>query len=205
MKRALDVTVAVSLLILSAPLMIAIALAIRLSSPGPIIYRGQRVGLHGQPFQILKFRSMRQHSASGRGITTAGDPRITAIGRLLRLTKLDELPQFINVLRGEMSLVGPRPEAPEYVALYTPEQRAVLSVPPGITGPSQIQFRHEEALLDCADPERYYVTDVMPAKLSIDLKYVAYHSLWVDFTILARSLGAIILQRRTRMMPTEEA
>ena len=124
-------------------------------------------------------------------ITIHADPRVTATGRLLRASKLDELPQLWNVIRGEMSLVGPRPEAPRYVAAYTPEQREVLSVRPGVTGLAQIYFRHEERLLGGSHPERYYQTTLMPAKLEIDRYYARHHSFWLDLKIIALTVVAL--------------
>lgn len=192
MKRAFDVSVAVTLFIVLLPFQALVAVAVRVDGPGPILYRGIRVGRQGAPFQILKFRTMVPATTTNREITVRGDPRITRIGRVLRAIKLDELPQLINVLRGEMSLVGPRPESPRYVAHYTDEQRAVLMVRPGITGPSQILFRHEEDLLRVPDPELYYLTAVMPAKLAIDLDYVHTHSLWGDIKIMALTVRTIV-------------
>lgn len=190
MKRIFDLTLAAMILVILSPVMAAVACTLRLSEPGPIIYRGLRVGRDGRLFDILKFRTMSPNAGAGHEITVKDDPRVTQLGRLLRVTKLDELPQLINVLRGEMSLVGPRPESPHYVAHYTAEQRAVLSVRPGITGPSQVLFCHEERILGGPNPEWYYLTVVMPAKLAIDLAYVRKHSLWRDLKLLASTCGA---------------
>lgn len=192
MKRTFDLVVAAALLLLLCPLLTLIALAVWLDEPGSVVYRGQRVGRGGRVFAIFKFRTMTTARATSRAITVSHDPRVTRIGRVLRAAKLDELPQLVNVLRGEMSLVGPRPESPQYVALYTPEQRAVLAVTPGITGPSQLVFRHEEQLLTGPDPEHLYQTVIMPAKLGIDLNYVATHTFWGDLAILGRTVGAVI-------------
>jgi lipopolysaccharide/colanic/teichoic acid biosynthesis glycosyltransferase len=201
MKRAFDIVAAAALLVALSPLMVLIACVLRLSSPGPIIYRGWRIGRNGYPFRIIKFRTMTQ-AASGREITISNDPRVTKLGRLLRAAKLDELPQLLNVLTGEMSLVGPRPEAPHYVARYTPAQREVLAVRPGITGPSQVLFRHEERLLRGPDPEQLYLSRVMPAKLAIDLDYARTHTLLGDMRILARTLVACALPgRRPAALP----
>ena len=201
MKRAFDIVAAAALLVALSPLMVLIACVMRLSSPGPIIYRGWRIGRDGYPFRIIKFRTMTQ-ATSGREITISDDPRVTQVGRLLRATKLDELPQLLNVLKGEMSLVGPRPEAPHYVARYTPAQREVLAVRPGITGPSQVLFRHEERLLRGPDPEQLYLSVVMPAKLAIDLDYARAHSLLGDIRILARTLLACALPARPAALPS---
>src|SRR5262249_39073602 len=159
-------------LALLAPLMAAIAALVRLSSPGPILFRQKRVGVNERLFLLYKFRTMRVGHV-GSSVTAGDDPRVTPIGRWLRQTKWDELPQLFNVLKGEMSLVGPRPEVPEYVRHYTPEQRQVLAVRPGITGVSQLEFRCEEALLAGRDDvEAYYLSVVLPAKLRLDLRYV---------------------------------
>ncbi len=192
MKRFMDVSIAAALLLAAAPLFLLIMCAIWLDDPGPVIYRGQRVGRGGALFFIRKFRTMRVRQGMQSQITLRGDPRVTRVGRFLRATKLDELPQLLNVLRGEMSLVGPRPEAPCYVSDYTPEQRQVLTVRPGITGATQVLFRHEEQILTGADPERYYRSVVMPAKLTIDLEYVRHWSLWLDLKIMAHTLLALV-------------
>jgi len=191
MKRVCDVVVSSCALVVLSPLLIAIALAVRLSSPGPALYRGARVGRNGREFSILKFRSMRVAPAPMSDITVHADPRVTPTGRLLRASKVDELPQLWNVIRGEMSLVGPRPEAPRYVVTYTAEQRDVLSVRPGVTGLTQIYFRHEERLLNGSHPERYYRTALLPAKLEIDRYYASHHSLWLDLKIIALTVVAL--------------
>ena len=177
----------VSALALTAlgPVLAAIAAAIKLDSPGPVFYRGLRAGRRGVEFRIYKFRTMHVGpDNSGPRITRYGDRRVTRVGRVLRRTKLDELPQLLNVLKGDMSIVGPRPEDPHYVALYSPEQRKVLDVRPGITSLASVQFRDEEALLVGSDWERTYVNEVMPAKLEIDLAYVRDRSLLLDARVL---------------------
>lgn len=172
-KRLLDIVASIGALLVLSPVMVMITLAVRLDSPGPVFYRATRVGRYGKHFKLLKFRSMvADADRNGPKVTTAGDNRVTRVGRFLRRTKLDELPQFLNVLKGDMSLVGPRPEDPRYVALYTPEQRVVLNVQPGITSPASVQYRHEEAVLAGEDWERLYIDEVMPEKLAIDLAYV---------------------------------
>jgi lipopolysaccharide/colanic/teichoic acid biosynthesis glycosyltransferase len=191
MKRLFDLVVSSCALIVLAPLLAAIALVVRLSSPGPALYRGARAGRNGREFFILKFRSMGVKQATAREITIHADPRVTGAGRILRASKLDELPQLWNVICGEMSLVGPRPEAPRYVATYTPEQREVLSVRPGVTGLAQIYFRHEEHLLGGSHPETYYQTTLMPAKLEIDRYYARHHSFWLDVKIIALTVVAL--------------
>ncbi|WP_338204968.1 sugar transferase [Candidatus Nephthysia bennettiae] len=184
MRRILDVCAAGALLVVSSPLLALIAGAVRLSGAESVMYRGSRVGRHGHPILILKFRTMASDPTWNRDVTSSDDPRITCLGRLLRRSKLDELPQLVNVLRGEMSMVGPRPESPRYVAHYTSEQQEVLAVRPGITGAAQLLFRNEEQLLSGPDAEGYYIKEVMPAKLRIDLAYVRQRSLWLDFKIL---------------------
>ena len=193
-KRCMDLVVAVIALLVLAPLMVAIAIVIKLSSPGPVLYRGKRIGRYGKAFHILKFRTMVANASQlGPAITYNGDPRITRIGRLLRKAKLDELPNLINVLRGEMSLIGPRPEAPGWVGQYTERQRAVLSVRPGMTGLAQLKYPHEEELLNGADLETVYPR-IMNDKLEIDLGYVNNWSLGLDMRILFET-GAMLVKR----------
>lgn len=193
MIRLLDLFASVTGLALLSPLLVLIAIAIKLDSPGSVFFRGQRVGRGGRLFKIYKFRSMMADAAQkGPGITTAGDPRITRVGEVLRRTKLDELPQLINVVRGEMSLVGPRPEDLRYVPLYTPEQRRVLSVRPGMTSPASLRFRHEEELLQGEDWERAYLSEVLPAKLQIELEYLERRSVWTDLRVIVQTVLALV-------------
>ena len=190
-KRMFDIAGATLGLALAGPLLLILAVAIKIESRGPVFFRGVRVGLHGHRFRIFKFRSMvADAEQSGPGITAAGDSRVTRHGRLLRRFKLDELPQLLNVLKGEMSLVGPRPEDPRYVAHYTPEQRRVLSVRPGITGAASVRYRHEEALLNHPDWEAVYLTVIMPDKLKIDLAYIDHWSFWSDLKLLVQTGAA---------------
>lgn len=177
------------------PLFVVIALWIKFDSSGPVFFRQERVGRFGRNFRIFKFRTMcLDAEARGRQITVGEDPRITRSGRLLRRYKLDELPQLLNVILGEMSLVGPRPEVPRYVALYPSEVRCkVLSVPPGITDYASIEYRDENAILGRAtDPERTYIEEVLPVKLSHYERYVAERSLWVDLILILRTLKALV-------------
>ena len=191
-QRSIDLLAAALGLILLSPLFLAVAALIKLTSPGPVFHRAQRVGKDGVPFTLFKFRSMRAGAAaSGPGITRSGDERITPIGRLLRRTKIDEIPQLLNVILGDMSLVGPRPEDPRYVTLYTPEQKRILSVRPGITSAASIRYRHEEALLTGDDWEKRYVSDVMPAKLRIDLDYLDRRTTASDVGILWQTFLAL--------------
>jgi lipopolysaccharide/colanic/teichoic acid biosynthesis glycosyltransferase len=187
--RLLDITIAGLALVLALPVCVAVGIAIRLDSPGPVLHRAVRVGLAGRSFTLYKFRTMVDGAAAlGPGITAAGDPRVTRVGRFLRRTKLDELPQLWNVLRGDMRLVGPRPEDPRFVALYEPDQLLVLSVSPGITGPSQLAFIDEEHVLAEADAEAVYIRDILPRKLALDLEYARCHTLRQDLRILAQTL-----------------
>jgi lipopolysaccharide/colanic/teichoic acid biosynthesis glycosyltransferase len=183
--RLLDVFASGAGLVLLSPVFLMIALLIRLTSPGPVIYQATRTGKDGLLFQLYKFRSMVAGAdKTGPAITAAEDRRITAIGGFLRKTKLDELPQLANVLRGEMSLVGPRPEDPRYVAYYTPEQRQVLRVRPGITGAASLQYRAESALLTGSDWEKIYVERIMPEKLAIELTYLQQRNLLTDVRLI---------------------
>jgi lipopolysaccharide/colanic/teichoic acid biosynthesis glycosyltransferase len=193
-KRAFDLLGAAAGLFLLAPLLLLIALWIRLDSPGPVLYRQQRVGRGGRLFTIYKFRSMQQRPVDGPQLTVGADPRVTRSGRFLRHYKLDELPQLWNVLEGSMSLVGPRPEVPRYVACYPLEQRrVVLSVAPGITDWAAIRYKDENAVLArAADPERAYVEAVLPVKLDYYVRYVKERSFWGDVRILAHTLAAIL-------------
>ncbi len=185
MKRAFDVAAALLGVLLLLPLWLAIALLVRATSPGPVFYRAQRVGRGGRPFRLLKFRTMRPGAdREGAGITRAGDSRVTAAGRWLRRTKLDETPQLLNVLAGSMSLVGPRPEDPRYVARYAPEQRRVLRVRPGITSAASVRYRREEQLLRGDDWERLYLEVVMPDKLRLDLDYLDRRTFCSDLGVL---------------------
>ena len=192
MKRTFDVTVALLGLIILAPIFVIIGGWIKVASPGPIFYRARRVGRQGVLFSLYKFRSMAVDADRlGAGITVNDDPRITRVGRLLRRSKLDELPQLINVVKGDMSLVGPRPEDPRYVESYTPEQRHVLIVRPGITSWASVQYRHEEQLLAASTVDDVYRHEIMPQKLALDLDYVARQSFWLDMRILLQTAFAL--------------
>lgn len=205
-KRAMDLIVVVLSLVFLLPLMAFMALLIKWDSPGPAIFRQERVTArrrvhNGQvvweetPFTIYKFRTMRTDAeALGPQITVGQDPRITRAGAWLRRAKMDELPQFLNVLRGDMSVVGPRPEVPRYVALYPSDVReTVLSVRPGITDLASIEFRNESELLaHSSDPERTYVEQILPAKLHHAQQYVRTRSLWLDLRLIAWTALAIL-------------
>ncbi|MCS7207313.1 MAG: sugar transferase [Dehalococcoidia bacterium] len=192
-KRLLDLFVALAGLTLTAPLFLLIAIAIKLDSPGPVFYRGLRIGQHGRPFRIFKFRSMVVNAERLGGPSVADtDPRITRVGKFLRKTKLDELPQLLNVLKGEMSLVGPRPEVPQYVEMFTPEERAILSVKPGMTDWASLWDIDEGAILAKEpDPEKAYQEKIRPEKIRLQLKYVRERSLWTDLKILALTVWSV--------------
>lgn len=193
-KRLLDVVVCVVLLPLVAPVMAVIAVILRLTGDGQILYRAPRVGRDMRPFTMYKFSGM-VAGDDGPRVTTSDDMRITPVGRRLRATKLDELPQLFNVLRGDMSLVGPRPEDPRYVSHYTPEQQRVLTVRPGMTSIAFLRFGHEQLFIARAKPadiERYYVQEILPRKLRIELEYVDSWSFAGDLRILARTLVGIV-------------
>lgn len=194
LKRLFDIVVSgIALLVLSVVFAI-IAIAVKLSGKGPVFYLQTRVGLNGTDFTILKFRTMHT-GADKAGLLTVGgrDNRITGVGYFLRKYKLDELPQLINVLKGDMSLVGPRPEVRKYVSLYTPEQMMVLSVKPGITEYASIIYSNENEILGkAADPEKEYIQNIMPAKLALNLKYVRERNFWMDIKILTKTVTQIL-------------
>lgn len=204
MTRARDIVVAALGLILLAPLLLLIAVLVRLDSPGPAMYRQVRVGLHGAPFRIHKFRSMAA-GAAGPGVTASGDPRITRVGRWLRASKLDELPQLIDVLSGTMSLVGPRPEDPRYVEAWPPEMRPeILSVRPGITDPATVLLRNEaEILARSADPERTYVVELLPLKAQAYLSYVRTRTFAGDIKVILATLNAILSPTPDTRLPKD--
>ena len=198
-KRLFDLIGSAAGLVVLAPLLLVVAVWIRLDSPGPALFRQQRVGRFGAPFAIHKFRTMRVDAPlQGGQLTVGADPRITRAGRFLRRTKLDELPQLWDVFTGRMSLVGPRPEVPRYVALYPDDLRAkVLSVRPGITDPASIAYRDENELLArSSDPERTYVEVVMPAKLRYAAQYVDAHSLAGDLRLIFATIRVVWAGRR---------
>ncbi|NDJ24214.1 sugar transferase [Nostoc sp. B(2019)] len=193
-KRMFDLFFALIGIAILLPLFFIIAIWIKLDSPGPVFFRQIRIGRYGREFSIYKFRTMVTKAESiGKQITVANDIRITRSGRFLRKYKLDELPQLFNVVKGEMSFVGPRPEVPKYVALYTPEQRRVLEVLPGITDLASIKFRNESELLKhTANPENVYVREIMPQKLELNMQYIAQISLRFDILIIVRTLLRVI-------------
>lgn len=193
LKRGFDVVLSLISFIISSPVFLLSILLAKIQSRGPVFYKAERVGKDGKVFIMYKFRTMVENADQiGIGLTTHQDVRVTTIGRFLRKTKLDELPNLINVIKGEMSLVGPRPESPEYVKYYSDRQKIVLRVVPGITGPSQIANRDEEKKLKSKDnPENYYISELMPKKLELDLKYIATRSFFSDIGWLIRTFWVI--------------
>lgn len=193
-KRAFDIIASALGLLVLSPLFLLIALWIKLDSRGPVFFRQDRVGRFNRDFRIFKFRSMRVGADKGSLLTVGGrDNRITRSGFFLRRSKLDELPQLINVLLGDMSLVGPRPEVRKYVDYYTPEQMHVLDIRPGMTDPASILYKNENELLGQEmDPERFYIEVVMPDKLAMNLKYVRHHTFWGDIALIFKTFGEII-------------
>lgn len=197
MKRAFDIIVSVATLVVLSPLFLIIALAILITMGWPILFRQTRIGKDSKAFKIIKFRTMvKQADKQGLPITTGHDPRVTAIGRMLRKTKLDELPQFLNVLWGHMSLVGPRPEVPRYVRMYSRKQMRVLSVKPGLTDPATIAYRDEETMLArYDDPEKAYIEHIMPDKLKLNLSYIEKSSFTGDLALLFRTFTKLFDRR----------
>jgi len=198
LKRIFDFVISFLVILIALPLWLAVTIAIKLDSPGPVFHRATRIGKGGRPFTLYKFRTLGLSSVEGMvadapsrgpGITRQADPRITRVGRFLRKLKIDEMPQLINVLKGEMSIVGPRPEDPRYVAHYTPEQRRVLSVRPGMASPAFNKYRHEEELLAAVGDglERVYLTQILPDKLRMDLDYIEQQSFLLDLSVLAET------------------
>ena len=199
LPRPVDALLAALGLAVASPLLALAALAVALSSPGPVLFRQERVGRGGRPFTFLKLRTMR-HDAGGPGVTAGGDPRVTAVGRLLRRSKLDELPSLWNVVRGEMALVGPRPELPRYVDLDHPDWQAVLAVRPGLTDPVTLALRDEERLLAASaasagsfgGAEPFYRRHLLPFKLAGYRRYLEARSWRSDLAVLARSAWAVV-------------
>ncbi len=192
LRRTVDITAAGAALVVLSPVLAVIAVAVKMDSPGPVIFRQQRVGRYGRPFTIYKFRTMRVDQR-GPSVTSADDDRITRLGRRLRATKLDELPQLVNVVKGDMSLVGPRPEVPEFASRWPADYRhLILSVRPGITDPITCDLRDEESLLASADePAQYYEKVLLPQKARAYADYVARRTLRLDAATVARTLVAL--------------
>ena len=193
-KRLIDVVVSGALLVVALPVIAVVAAAVRLDTGGPVFFRCRRVGFQGTELQMLKFRKMR-NGASGAALTVSGDERFTRVGRVLAKAKVDELPQLWNVLKGEMTLVGPRPEDPGFVALRPADYATILKVKPGITGLCQLAFAKEGDVLDQQDCVRDYVERLLPQKTELDLLYVGRHSLLMDLSILGWTGVAVLLRR----------
>lgn len=194
LKRIFDFSASFLGIVILSPLFFVVSILILITSKGGIFFIQERVGKNGKTFKILKFRSMvTDAEKKGMQITTDQDNRITKIGKIIRKTKIDELPQLFNVLAGNMSFVGPRPEVPKYVELYTEEQRKVLSVKPGITDLASIEFRNENDMLkEQEDPEKKYIEEIMPAKLELNLKYLEKKSFFYDIKLIFKTLWRII-------------
>lgn len=197
LKRLLDIALSLLALVVLLPMFLMVALLIKLDSPGPVFFRGVRVGRFGKPFRIFKFRTMVANAEKiGGPSTAADDARITRIGKWVRRFNLDELPQFINVLRGEMSIVGPRPEVPHYVRMFAEEEKAILSVRPGITDWATLWIRDEGKILaGSIDPEKAYMEKIWPEKHRLALEYVRSHSLCVDLQIMLKTLKVHLFDR----------
>lgn len=195
LKRAFDVAVSATILLASLPLIAVVALLVRVESPGPVFYRASRVGRGGRSLRMLKFRKM-HHNASGAPLTMSEDERFTRVGRLLARTKIDELPQLWHVLNGEMSLIGPRPEDPDFVAERFDDYAEILRVRPGVTGLSQIAFAEESAILCKDDPIEHYRTRIFPQKIRLDRMYAAQPTLGRDLQILFWTCAAVLLRRQ---------
>jgi lipopolysaccharide/colanic/teichoic acid biosynthesis glycosyltransferase len=209
-KRLFDVCAAGAALLLTAPLVAAAALGIRISSPGPVLYRARRAGRYGREFTMYKLRTMQaRQGPCGARLTAPGDRRVFPFGRLLRLAKVDELPQLVNVLRGDMSIIGPRPEEPEFVALYSVAHWETLAVRPGLASPGSLYHdTHGALFLEDGDPETRYVERLLPLKLALDLVYVRRASFGYDLAIIGRTIRIITLKllgRRTFADPPEMA
>jgi lipopolysaccharide/colanic/teichoic acid biosynthesis glycosyltransferase len=187
-KRIFDIIFSLIVLIMISPILLLVSILIKLDSNGAVFYRAKRVGQFGTVFKMWKFRTMvAQAETKGPSITVANDPRVTKIGKILRKTKIDEWPSFLNVLQGDMSIVGPRPESEDWIKKYSKQEEKVLLIKPGITGPSQLKYRNEERLLSGEDWQQKYLI-LMKDKLSIDLRYFAENSFFRDLKIIFRTI-----------------
>jgi lipopolysaccharide/colanic/teichoic acid biosynthesis glycosyltransferase len=199
LKRFFDILASVTGLLFLLPLLAALAILIRRESPGPVLYRGLRTGRFGKPFRIFKFRTMLVDAEKlGGASTPEDDPRVTRVGKFLRRHKLDELPQILNVITGEMSLVGPRPQVLWAVERYAEDEKKILNVRPGITDLASVRFRNEgEILRNSADPDREYFEKIHPEKMRLSLEYIRTQSFWLDCKIICKTLAAIVPGKRT--------
>jgi lipopolysaccharide/colanic/teichoic acid biosynthesis glycosyltransferase len=192
-KRIFDIVSSIIALVIFSPVLIIISVWIVLDSRGGIFYRQIRVGKNRKEFGLYKFRSMRPDSDKAGQITIGNDARVTKVGRFIRRFKIDEIPQLINILKGDMSVVGPRPEVPKYVNMYSEEQLKVLTVLPGLTDFASIEYLDEQKILGAApDPDKAYIEEVMPSKLKLNLKYIAERSFWLDIKLIFRTIGKIV-------------
>lgn len=199
LKRSFDLIVSGLVVLLASPAWAVIAIAIKVDTRGPVFYRSTRVGRNGEPFRLFKFRTMVSDAdRTGIGITAGLDPRVTKVGAFLRRYKIDEMPQLLNVLKGEMSIVGPRPEDPRFVARYTPEQRRVLSARPGMASIAFIKYRHEESILAGASElsEDFYVENILGDKLALDLEYVDTWSFMLDLRLFAGAAASLFTRHK---------
>ena len=196
-KRIMDIVLSLGVILVSAPIFILIAVWVKIDSAGPVLYTGVRVGRRGRKFRMLKFRSMVSDADKIGGPSTSDDdPRVTRAGKFLRKYKLDELPELVNVLRGDMSIVGPRPEVPQEVELYSDKERDLLLVRPGITDYASIRFNDEgEILAGSADPHEVYRLKIRPEKIRLGLKYIHERSLWLDLQLIFKTLGVLFVSR----------
>lgn len=194
-KRSFDFVFSCLGLVFLAPLFLAVSVAVKLDSKGPVFYRGERIGRYAKPFRMWKFRTMRQNSDE-LGVTTGkNDPRVTRVGKFLRRHKIDEFPQLVNVLIGDMSLVGPRPEFSEHTAAYTGEEELILTVRPGITDYASLRFRNQDELVGSQDPHRVFIEKIRPEKNRLRVDYVKRQSLSGDFKILIQTILAVVGRR----------
>lgn len=205
LKRAFDFTAALIGLIILSPYFLVVSILIKLDSRGPIFYGGKRIGQGGRVFTMYKFRTMVTDAEKrGPSVTYDGDPRITRMGHILRNARLDEFPQLWNVLKGDMSVVGPRPESVYYFERYTPKQKEIFQVKPGMTGVTQIHFRHEEDLLtDPVNLDRDYLEKVLPPKVALDLDYIHSQSFWMDLSLIFETLWVLVRDRFIKPAPVE--
>ena len=202
LKRTFDIVFSIVGLVVLSPILLTVALLVKLTSRGPVFYRGVRTGLHGKPFRIYKFRSMIVDAEKVGGTTTADrDPRITRVGHFLRKFKIDEFPQLLNVLKGEMSFVGPRPEVAEYTDSYTDEEKMILSVKPGITDFSSIEFHDLQAHLGAQNAEQFFRNHILKTKNQLRIKYVREKSFWIDMKILFVTMWILAKKPFVKRLP----
>ncbi len=196
LKAVFDRVISILMLLLLSPLLLVLALLVKLGDGGPVLFSQIRVGKDEKQFPIYKFRSMTVAKSQGVQVTSANDQRITPIGRILRKTKLDELPQLLNIMKGDMSFVGPRPEVPRYVEYYSEQEKEVLTVKPGLTDKATLEYRNEEEILaDAEEPEKMYVDEILPAKLALSLSYLERASFVGDLLLIAKTFLRILFPK----------